>query len=231
MVVPVVEQKRAVSRLKDIGGYIAFDFAYESAGKTDQKGKPPPEPIRAAKVLGIDSVHNVVQVSLGRKNDLHRRLAPLGYLARLRNLNISDCRGLDGNDLEFIAKLTQLQELSLCDDELDDVSVPNLQNLNQLKHAWLYQNRIADDGLASFANLTNLEKLVLFENQITGEGLKYFAKLANLKELYLSENQIADEGLQHLANLTKLESLWLGKNQITGSGLEYLSPMATAGGY
>ena len=80
-VVPAVQQRQAVSGLKDFA-FVSYDYSYESV-RTDDKGKPPPEPSWAARVIRVDSVHNVVQVSVSRRNDVHGRLSGLKHLPRL----------------------------------------------------------------------------------------------------------------------------------------------------
>ena len=218
-VVPAVQQRQAVSGLKDFA-FVSYDYSYESV-RTDDKGKPPPEPSWAARVIGVDSVHNAVQVSVSRRNDVHGRLSGLKHLPRLRDLNISDCRGLDDQDLEPICGLTRLERLCLVDDQLTDSALGCLRDLIRLRELYLYQNRLGDAGMSNLARLSSLEKLILFDNHIGDVGLAAVTNLSNLKDIDLSMNQITGEGLRHLANLTNLESLTLAKNQVAAGAETY----------
>src|SRR5215472_11733037 len=60
-IVPAVRQKQAVSGLKDVA-FVSYDYNYESVRKGEKGMRP--EPSWVGTWLGVDSVHNAVQVSI-----------------------------------------------------------------------------------------------------------------------------------------------------------------------
>jgi Leucine Rich repeat len=226
-VVPILEQKRAINSLK---GVVPYEYDYQFSQQKDVKGELP-EPSWLAKLLGVDSVHDVVKVDIfgnrfNTPEDFHRAVSGLRHLKRLRELSISKSPTLQGQDLESIANLRELERLSLCEDRLEDGALQNLCKLERLQTLALMWNRFSGEGLASLGNLHRLEAIDLYDNQVTDAGLSSFSKIASLKYLCLEKNQITDDGLKYLAPLTNLEYLQLAKNRITGKGLPQLMSLS-----
>ena len=83
--------------------------------------------------------------------------------------------------------------------------------LTQIKNLNLWGNDLED--VSELKNLPNMEICSLSLNKIS--TLKPFSKSKKLKELYLRKNQIANlQELKHLSGLKELKVLWLWDNPI-----------------
>jgi len=160
---------------------------------------------------------------------------------------------LKGRDLEAIARLPNLERLSLPQDLTINVSgAREIAKLVQLKSLGLYNVNIDDASFVELRTLVRLEELDLTHTSITDEGLitvvqmpllrtlelhRYpfhtsqqlsdacLASIAQLRELErLSlSGKVTDAGLKQVARLPKLKSLSIHNTKITGNGLAALA--------
>lgn len=134
----------------------------------------------------------------------------LEELTNLAELNLSR-NTID--DLSPLAELTNLEKLDLHTTNTKDIAA--LASLTKLTELNLQKTKVND--LSPLAGLTNLELLELHDNQI--EDLSPLAGLTNLEILELRNSKIED--ISPLANLTNLKELILDDNRIID-----LSPLA-----
>ena len=109
--------------------------------------------------------------------------------------------------LDFLTELHYLEELSLLNNNITDISA--LRNQKQLRVLSLGWNRIQE--VSPIAELTNLESLGLWNNQIT--DISPLGSLHNLYYLDVSGNKI--ENIDVVRNFPKLNEVWLNGNPIT----------------
>ena len=153
---------------------------------------------------------------------------------QLKTLDLSDC---DIQDLSFTASFSNLESLTLDNNEISDIYP--LKDLYQLKNLSLTGNRI--DDLLPLYNLSNLIELSLSDNDITElNGLEGLTKLETLDLSYnyvQSLIPVRDIGTLEILNLycnnisylgvfkdmTQLKELYIGQNRFNRlDGLEDL---------
>ena len=92
-----------------------------------------------------------------------------------------------------------------------------LGSLTNLEGLSLWDNQLTGSIPSSLGSLTNLVHLVLGDNQLTGSIPSSLGSLTNLVQLVLDYNQLTGSIPSSLGSLTNLETLWLSGNQLTGS--------------
>lgn len=179
----------------------------------------------------------------------------LESLTQLKGLFIggdfSTNRGISDRALASVAKLTNLQALSLLDAKVTDKGLRHLEGLTQLR--WLSLSgvrNITDVGLVHLKHLKNLEDLNLEVTKTTAAGLVHLQGLTKLRRLGLPNELQArhgapgleylahmtdmrrldarglcagDDDLKALRHMTKLEDLNLCYTQVTDKGLKHLA--------
>ena len=125
-----------------------------------------------------------------------------------------------------MAKLTNLVNLWLQDNQLNGNIPKELGNLTDLVNLRLHRNKLTGPVPEELGNLTNLIYLELNKNQLSGNipagtddmnnptGL---AKLANLQYLWLHNNQLNGPIPPALGGLTRLRWLYLNHNRLSGN--------------
>ncbi|MHC4645166.1 MAG: leucine-rich repeat domain-containing protein [Planctomycetota bacterium] len=140
---------------------------------------------------------------------------------------VFDARSSQIEDLRGLEHCTDLIELRLADNRIQDVSpLMGLKNLTDLS---LGRNKIADSNLMALAALTNLERLYLDDNQIS--DMTGLASLRKLSRLQIMNNHLTD--ISPLSHLSEMTSLWLNGNRIADlsplAGLTQLEGLSLAG--
>lgn len=124
----------------------------------------------------------------------------------LRSIKKFHADGKSITSLEGIEYLTNLEELSLKENNITDITP--LIGLKKLKSLNLWKNSIKD--ITPLSNLSNLTSLDLDSNQI--QSIYPLKDLSNLKALRLGSNRLTD--ISPLANLKKLDYLCLWANRV-----------------
>lgn len=152
---------------------------------------------------------------------------PLDYVMIGTNIVLRDAKSLSISpsddmykgsilNLERMAMLTQLEEVTITGHTIEDISA--LVGLTKLKKLELVcRNKKVMEGVSALSGLAELEELTLTGAQLT--DISPLAGLRLLRELDLSSNEITD--ISPLAGLTALRELKLSHNQITD-----ISPLA-----
>ena len=157
----------------------------------------------------------------------HRRLteAELGIIARVTNLiDLSIVfDGLDEAGLVPLASMTNLVRLSLGCTKLTDLGLRYLAELGKLTELDLSGTEVTDAGLAHLTRLTSLRTLDLRATGVTPEGLGCLAHLVNLSKVSLGWTAATDAELVHLAKLPHLRGLYLANTGLTDGGLTHLA--------
>ena len=152
-------------------------------------------------------------------------LSNLSGLPRLRDL------GLHGIHLtrreRNLGSLTQLETLSLYDDDPDDDGAAisaNLVGLRNLKSLCLSGDAFTDASLVNVGKMRSLTGLWL-SGDISDDGLRHLKGLTQLAFLDLQGSAVSDRGIEHIARLTSLRSLDLSRTAVTDSGLPGLQSL------
>lgn len=119
---------------------------------------------------------------------------------RLTNLSLGET-GVRSADLEVLARLPNLRQLSL------------------------RRTSTGDDGLRYVSQLRHLEWLDLSSTDVTDAGMDQIARLTNLKILRLENTRLTDQGLAALSGLRHLEELDLGYTLVSPHSAQLLIDM------
>ena len=169
------KQRRAVRTIYELGGQVGYDFAYTEY-------RQPPGPAWIHKLLGIDWFNAVVDVDvIDFTVDDHQLAALIGDLPDIKHMDLTDTT-VNGEGLEHVASLRQLETLSLGDTHITDANLRHLRRCRALTALWLYRTGITDAGLVHLSGLKNLKYLSVEYTKVTDEGVaRLQAELPNLE--------------------------------------------------
>ena len=110
--------------------------------------------------------------------------------------------------------LPNLQNLSLTNNQIQNIDPQTFQNLPNLQEIYLHGNQIQNIDLQTFQNLPSLQEIGLNNNQIQNIDPHTFQNLPNLRYIKLSHNQIQNIDPQTFQNLPNLQNIVLSHSQI-----------------
>ena len=148
--------------------------------------------------------------------------AELGYLTKLRNLNLANNQ-LGGRIPLQLTALAELEDLHLSDNALTGAIPPELSKLTQLVRVSLGSNSLDTINVLTgpippeLARLANLEYLNLHYADLTGQIPAEFGNLLRLHTLKLGGNRLEGKIPAELGKLERLQRLHLGDNQLSGA--------------
>ncbi|KAJ0593760.1 putative protein kinase RLK-Pelle-LRR-XI-1 family [Helianthus annuus] len=119
--------------------------------------------------------------------------------------------------MELIGLLSNLNFLSLRENQLTGNLPISLTNLTHLKYLDFFSNQFTGQLPVSFSSLTDLEYLDLSNNHFSGDLPHSFTNLIHLEDLDLSTNNFSGELPVSLTNLTHLTNLILSSNNFSGN--------------
>ncbi len=157
-------------------------------------------------LLFVAALPNLESLSLKGLRLDEAGLEHVGRISRLKVLRLSGDMlttygAFRGNDLCHLSGLSELQELDLAINPIDDESLRHLEGLSQLKRLNLSRTEVTDKGMALLLRLKQMESLDLAGTKITDGGLVQLVALTRLDTLDVSETQITDEGIKVLQAL------------------------------
>jgi hypothetical protein len=157
-------QAAAVKTVWRNGGYVGYDYQYNSDGAAIPNAEP-----RVSKYLlnlfGIDFFCNAVRARLTAADE-----SPLNELTELRWLDLSEGNVADP-DLQRITRLHGLEGLSIASTHITDAGLERLVGLTKLSTLDLRDTAVTDAGLERLARLTNLSYLFLDRTSVTTDGV------------------------------------------------------------
>lgn len=133
-------------------------------------------------------------------------------------------------DFSLIAKLKNLEHLSISTENFNEVDLKLLKHLPKLKTLSLRGANINGRGLVQLPNHALLEGLNLSDTKIDDSKLSNLASFVSLKSLDLNDTTITDTGLKTLKAFRKLERLSLRKTGVSDASapiLERLTSLKT----
>lgn len=214
-------QAEAVTKIEGLGGFVAYDYEFDSAGNFVRNPTRAPQWLRSS--IGEDHFRSVVIVTLDESQSLRNdHLEYLECLTAVRQLSLPPRGVLDDSGLQHVAGLGRLEHLHVAGMNAGNHGAPYLAALVNLKYLTLDETAITDDVLVQLDRLTSLEMLSLKCTRVTDKGLVHLRNLTQLKSLDLSNLRVADDGLVHLSALPALEELNLQATDVTDAGLVHL---------
>ena len=132
-----------------------------------------------------------------------------------------ESRSFSNTDVSHVAKLKDLDLITINETKITDDGLLPLSDLPNLKYLVLRGNtQLNGVGFANWKGKSKLETLTLSRCPITDKGLNSISLLESLVSLNLIESRITDDGLKQLKTLRNLENLWLSKTKISNSGIK-----------
>jgi hypothetical protein len=145
----------------------------------------------------------------------------LSMLARLPYLQSVVTGDLTGRQVRLLARLRQLQDLSLYATPAGPDDLKALAPLPRLRSLTFGNNKVTEDHVRALADFRRLEQLHLSGCEgLTDSVAQQIARLKQLKSLALDGTAVTEKGLAALAALERLETLHLSHcANVTGRGL------------
>ena len=130
---------------------------------------------------------------------------------------------ITGQGMSKLPQLAKLEELDLSEcAQLTDADIAPLGEMKNLKKLNLWRVNISDEGIKPLQSLTNLQSLNLDNTRLTDDGMPYLSELNNLSFLHLGSTLITDDGLSHLEKLTRLADLKVTRTAVSAAGVAKL---------
>lgn len=182
----------------------------------------------------------------GFPRDFREEYPSLALFTNLKSFKFSSSPLFIETNAKFIAKLEQLDSLSIIAPKIsqrilkdlsplknltslkistDNVGLYEIKNFSKLKtlDLSLSSHQLSDEGVEEINVLTNLESLNLSNTAVTCKCLKPLKKLNFLTNLDLSNTKISDDGFENIASLNNLKDLNLTQTEITGAAIQELA--------
>jgi hypothetical protein len=186
-------QRAAAAAITTVGGSVKYDWEWTSAN--GYTGRTERVPKWLSDRIGIDYFGHITSVWLfGTMTDTDTALRP-------------------------VARLAQLEELSVNGSSMSDSGLAQLRSMTSLSRLDLDYTRFTDSGLENLKGLTGLTVLSLNATRVTDAGLARLKDLPNLAELNISGTHVTDTGLAHLKGLRNLAVLNVVNTKITDAGI------------
>lgn len=151
----------------------------------------------------------------------------------LVELDLSSNSNMSSGVLKSISELTKLQQLSLLQNRLNDISTLRLNKLQDLKVLDLRGNMEAGDmTMDVLGDLPKLKALKHRSTAVTDYGMELLSRNQTLENMLIQDFGITDQSGQHLAKLGKLSQLEIFRCQgfaddgvlaLKGMGLQRLT--------
>jgi hypothetical protein len=212
------KQQRAVKRIQELHGAVAFAFELDAQGNWKQNPQPfVPAWIRNA--LGEDYFRRVAIVNFDEGSDpTDDDLRVLEGLTDVQQLTLSNRKKITDAGLAHVAGLKHLNVLVLDGTSVTGPGLRHLRGLEPLEGLTFASTPLADEGLEHLAVLPNLRWLQLNDTKITDEGLRRLAGLQSLEDVQLVNTNVTDAGLKHLESLHRLKQILLRGTKTTPEG-------------
>ena len=129
--------------------------------------------------------------------------------------------------MHFMVDLSSLQELDLCNSDINAAGIVQMSQMSSLKALFLTGcSKLNDDGFRNLGLLTNLQQLDISHTSVSNAFLDCLTSMRGLKLLKLDSCwNISDDGLKKLAGVTSLETLTIFNTKVTDDTLKFLTTL------
>lgn len=211
-------QQAAINRVHHLGGHVEYDYKLAITSRSNGRArrandfKNPstvsPYPAWLIRIVGMDYLHELVFVDLGKKAATDEDLAVIDKVTSIQNLNLSDTK-ITSKGLRHLMGLTDLKCLFLLNTNVDDEGLGYLKGHQQLQILMLDGTDITDSGLVNLRGMTELDDwLGLGHTQVSDAGLENLTGLPNQRTLHviLRDTNVSRQGVARLrAALPKVD--------------------------
>jgi hypothetical protein len=212
------EQHRAVDRIEQLHGAVAYGFEIDAEGNWKRNAQPlVPAWIRGR--MGEDYFRRVAIVNFHENADpTDDDLCIFSELSDVQQLSFSNCRRITDAGLSHLSGLGLLKILVLDGTSVRGTGLRYLLPLGQLEGLTFSSTPLSDEGLENLADMPNLKWLHLNDTNISDDGLRRLATSRSLQSLQLVNTRVTDVGLKHLESLHGLNSVLLRGTKTTPEG-------------
>ncbi|MES2790613.1 MAG: hypothetical protein V4719_13465 [Planctomycetota bacterium] len=177
------------------------------------------------KVIGTLTGLKRLDLSFTKESDVESKtIAHLSGLTKLERLSLSS-NSASGADFGFLTDLPHLRSLSLYDVKLVGPVMVDVGKCKPLENLSLCETDIEDKDLKTLRDLVKLRHLNLGNAKgITGHAVKALLPFGSLEELWLQATSFDNSGMGELGRLKSLQRLDLRWCPITDVGLECYQP-------
>jgi hypothetical protein len=220
------KQERGVATILGLGGQVMYDY--------EGYDLPPDshlEPSWIAKRLGVDFFYNVVLIRLDGDDSKgwNAQLPQVSRLfPRLRSVIFDDGADVRDEDLQHLSGLTELESLSLKNDDINGIGFKFLAKLKKLNSISLRGTPITDRGLEAIATLPTVAFIGLSKTNITDAGVEQLKSAVSLRYVNFNETRLTDACIDLLASFPSLRCVEISGTLITADGvlrLQRLRPL------
>jgi hypothetical protein len=157
----------------------------------------------------------------------------LATLTKLKNLRLTNLKGLSDVDFAPLADMTSLEEISLAGSGAGDLSAARLAKLPMLRRVNIGSPAFTDEGMRHIGGIATLNHLLEIgaEAAITDAGLEHIWAPDRVTMLFLRPQfGITGSGLNSIAeNLTRLSYIEINSVDFGDEGMQLLGYMPELG--
>ncbi len=114
---------------------------------------------------------------------------------------------------------------------MTDAGMPHIAKLKNLEYLSIGNTYVTDDGVAHLSSLKNLRMLYLNENSLTDACLEHIAGLSNLEALWLKGTHVTPAAAQSLQQtIPSLKKLEVNPLIVSDDHIEAVRRIAQCGG-
>ncbi|MEZ6055614.1 MAG: hypothetical protein R3C01_02810 [Planctomycetaceae bacterium] len=224
-VIGIVEgAKGKVERTEDGLSLKLVDLAVPGAGPHDHRKDDPYDAAFFEHLGNITTLESLNVISTKANDDW---IKPLGKLANLKTLRLTNNGKLTDAGMETFAGLTNLETFSFVGTNITGRAYAKCTNWGKVTKVSHRGSRIDDEGLKELCDhLPNLESISLAHAHFTDAGAPHLAKLTKLKGLELGASNATPQSLVHIRGLP-LEYLQLGEGFDSPESISFIKNLTT----
>lgn len=122
--------------------------------------------------------------------------------------------------IRAVAKMQNLETLSICEASADVESFQSLYNLHNLRVLLLEKTNVTNPGLNGIDRLKKLEYLSVANTEIGDEGMQYVQNMPHLAVINLANSQVTDSCMKMLSTLKGVRHVCIEGTAITSSAVD-----------
>lgn len=155
-------------------------------------------------------------------NVIDDRLRKAAELSRnLKQFVLGNGAHPSAQQVELIARMTSMTSLRVSGPDKTDTMLSTLAKLPNLEEVTLRTTRITDKGLASLTSLSKLRSIDLVQTRVTDDGLRQLAQIRSLKTINVALTHVTQKGVAEVrAGRPDLEIIWFSE---PGTGIHELA--------
>ena len=138
------DQRRAVDRIRELGGSVVFDYQVHKGERYERA--PPPSPTWLRRIFGDHFLSKVVWVNLSLCEFDDADLAALRPLSDTTAVSLYRTAASDGA-VSHLVRLPALAELNLAETQVTDASVASLRQIPSLRQVNVTRSKVTSSGL------------------------------------------------------------------------------------